>query len=78
MKKIFLSLLGGLILGVIISVILWDYQSWNYEIQNYYGTGTKEVKEWDFEFLTNATSIIIVVSILIFLIWTFIEKKSKD
>jgi hypothetical protein len=78
MKKAFLSLLGGILIGSIISYLFLEYKDSNYEIRNYYGIDSKIVKEWDFEFISNAGFIIAGVSILIFLIWTFVEKKSKD
>jgi Na+-driven multidrug efflux pump len=78
MKKVFLSLLGGLIIGGIISYIFLDYQNSNYQIQNYYGATKKEVKEWDFEFLFNATGIALATSMIIYLLWTFFEKWKKS
>jgi hypothetical protein len=77
MKKAFLSLLGGILMGGLISYLFLEYKDSNYEIRNYYGIDSKIVKEWDFEFISNVGFIVFGVSILIFLIWTFVEKKFK-
>ncbi|OEH92536.1 hypothetical protein [Bacillus solimangrovi] len=76
MKKILLSLLGGSIVGGIICYIFLDYQNSNYIIRHYYGSPTFEVRELDYDYLFNATVIIVFSSILISLIWSFFEKKS--
>ncbi|TFE00629.1 hypothetical protein [Jeotgalibacillus salarius] len=75
MKKFFFSLLGGIFFGGIISFFLMDYRDTGYELGNYYGITSKTVKELDFNFIFNVGIIIIGVSILIFVIWTYIEKK---
>ena len=75
MKKFSLSILAGLIIGGYISSLFMDYKNQGYEIMNYYGIETFKVNELDFDFLFNATIIVIVLSILFFTIWTLIEKK---
>ncbi|OCA92617.1 hypothetical protein A8F95_02675 [Bacillus wudalianchiensis] len=75
MKKILLSLLGGIIIGGSISYFFLDYEDSNYVILNYFGVDKKTVREWDFQFISNAGFIIIGVSILIYLIWTLFEKR---
>ncbi|MCA1041558.1 hypothetical protein LCM00_18735 [Bacillus infantis] len=48
MKKFFLSLTGGILLGGILSYFFLDYEDSNYVLLNYYGEDKKIVKEWDF------------------------------
>jgi hypothetical protein len=76
MKKAFLSLLCGILIGGIISYVLPEYKVSKYEIRNY--IDSKIVTEWDFEIIPNTGFIMAGVSILIYLIWTYVEKKSKD
>jgi phage shock protein PspC (stress-responsive transcriptional regulator) len=78
MKKLLLSLIGGILIGGIISYLILDYKNSNYVILNYFGVDKKTVREWDFQFISNAGFIIAGVSISIYLIWTFFEKKSKN
>ncbi|TFB24089.1 hypothetical protein E3U55_04555 [Filobacillus milosensis] len=77
MKKVLLSFVGGLLIGGIISYLFLDNNDSNYEIRNYYGIDSKQVKEWDFEFIFNSGIIIAGISFIIYLVWTFIEKKTK-
>lgn len=76
LKKFFLSLTGGILLGGILSYIFLDYQDSSYVLLNYYGEDKKIVKEWDFQFISNAGFIIIGLSVLIYLIWTYFERRS--
>lgn len=75
--KIFLSLLGGLIIGGLLSFVFLDYQNQDYTIQNYYGIDNHTVKELDFNFMFKATLIIGGVSIMIYLIWTKLFLRNK-
>ncbi|PLR71163.1 hypothetical protein CYJ37_20525 [Bacillus sp. UMB0728] len=77
LKKFFLSLTGGILLGGILSYFFLDYEDSNYVLLNYYGADKKIVKEWDFQFISNAGFIIIGLSVLIFLIWTYFERRSN-
>ncbi|CEG27241.1 hypothetical protein BN1002_02097 [Bacillus sp. B-jedd] len=76
MKKKFLSLLGGLILGGFISFTFLDYQNSNYTIRNYYGLSEKIVKEWDIYFFVNTTIIILSTTFVIYMAWSIIEKRT--
>jgi uncharacterized membrane protein YukC len=75
LKKTILSLAGGILLGGLISYFFLDYQDSNYVIRNYHGIDKKIVKEWDFQFISNAGFIILGISVVIYLIWTYFEKK---
>lgn len=74
LKKILYSLIMGIVFGGFISLLLFDYQDQSYEIKNYYGVD-KTVSEWDWVTISYVGTVIIVVSIFCFAIWTFIEKK---
>jgi hypothetical protein len=64
----------GIVIGGLISYLLLDYQDQSYEIKNYYGAD-KSVTEWDWVTISYTGTIIIIVSILCSVIWTFIEKE---
>ena len=77
MKKFFLSTAGGLVLGLILSFTFMDYESsWMHHTQR---AGVDQVvKEMDFDFVFFSTILVLVISILIFAVWTFIEKKKDE
>ncbi|PKH12140.1 hypothetical protein [Planomicrobium sp. MB-3u-38] len=77
MKKIFLSILGGLVLGLILSFLLFDYESsWTSHLNR---AGVDQiVNEMDFDFVFNSSLLVIGISILIYLIWSFVEKKKDE
>lgn len=77
MKKIFFSALGGLVSGLILSFILFDYQSSSISYLNRAGVD-QVVREMDFEFVFNTSLMVIGISILIFLIWSFVDKKKNE
>lgn len=77
MKKAFFSILGGLVLGLTLSFILFDYQSSWTSYLNRAGVD-QVVNEMDFDFVFNSSLLVIGISILIFLIWSFIDKKKDE
>ena len=76
MKKFPLSLLGGVIIGLIVSFLLMDYEDIRYEVRNLGGIESRWIRELDFDFIFNASSLVIGISILIFVIWDFVEKRT--
>lgn len=52
-----------------------DYETSNYVIQNYYGLDEKEIKEWDFSYITQAGFIILITTLLIYFSWVVVEKR---
>ncbi|RAZ69612.1 hypothetical protein [Planococcus maitriensis] len=77
MKKFFLSIAGGLALGLILSFSFMDYESsWTHHIQR---AGVDQVvEEMDFEFVFIASLLVLGISALIFLVWSFVEKKKDE
>ncbi|GAB6256957.1 hypothetical protein [Peribacillus sp. NPDC055009] len=75
MKKFLLSLLGGVIIGGIISCVFMDYETSNYIIQNYNGLDEKEIKEWDFSYITQAGFIILITTLFIYFSLVVLEKR---
>ena len=76
--KGWISLLSGLIIGIIISYFVLDYKGWTIYQMDVNGEVTKTINELDFNLITNSFLIVLGVTILIYVIWTFIEKKFKD
>lgn len=76
--KGWVSLLSGLIIGIIISYFVLDYKGWTIYQVDVNGEVSKTINELDFNIITNSFLIVLGVSILIYVIWTFIEKKFKD
>ncbi len=75
MKKFLLSILGGVLIGVIICYFFMDYETSSYVIQNYNGLDEKEIKEWDFSYITQAGFIILITTLLIYFSWVVVEKR---
>ena len=74
LKKISFSLLGGVLIGLAISFVLMDYKDMSFEILDQRGIESRWIREMDFDFVFNASLLVIGTSILLFVIWTFIEK----
>ncbi|MFE5426357.1 hypothetical protein [Peribacillus simplex] len=75
MTKFLLSILGGVIIGGISCYFFMDYETSNYVIQNYNGLDEKEIKEWDFSYITQAGLIILITTLLIYFSWVVVEKR---
>ena len=76
--KGWISLLSGLIIGIFISYFVLDYNGATIYQVDVNGEVSKTINELDFNLITNSFLIILGVSILIYVIWTFIEKKFND
>lgn len=78
MKKVCVSLIGSLIIGLTISYFTLEYngQTIHYADPDT-GVITKTINELDFDLITNSFVLILVVSVLIFLTMTIFEKKSR-
>ncbi|KZE69084.1 hypothetical protein AWM68_02120 [Fictibacillus phosphorivorans] len=77
MKKGFLSLICGVLLGGILSYFLLDYREQSMVYLNYYGEKSKIVHELDFDFISNSAAIIIGVTLVIFFTVSLLEKMVK-
>lgn len=77
MKKILLSLSGGLLFGLFLSFIFWDYRGSTYEVKNQAGVD-RIIREMDFDFVFRSSLLVIVLTILFYIIWSFVEKKKHE
>ncbi len=79
LKKFLLSLLVGVIIGGIICCVFMDYETSNYVIQDFNGQEEKEIKEWDFMYITQAGFIILAITLLFYFSWGVMAKRmDKD
>jgi hypothetical protein len=70
-----ISLFAGLIIGIIVSYFVLEYEGWTLYQMNENGEVTKMINELDFNLITNGFLIVVGVSSFIYVIWTLVEKK---
>lgn len=75
MKKPFFSLLGGVVFGLILSFIFFDYQSVTSEHTGLAGVN-QTVNEMDVEFIYNALLLVSGIALLVYVIWSLVEMKN--
>lgn len=75
MKKFSFSILGGIIIGLILAFVLMDYEDISYQLMDRGSSEYRSVSEMDFNFVFNASMLVFGVAILIFIVWSFIERK---
>ena len=78
MRKFSFSILGGIIIGLILSFVLMDYEDMSYQLMDRGSTDYRTVSEMDFNFVFNASLLVMGVAILIFIVWSFVERKIAD
>ena len=78
MRKLSFSILGGIILGLILSSVLMDYEIIKYEIRDQAGIESRWVSEMDFNFVFNASLLVFGMAVLIFIVWSIVERKIAD
>jgi len=78
MRKFSFSILGGIIIGLILSFVLMDYEVISYQLMDRGSSEYRSVSEMDFNFVFNASMLVFGVAILIFIVWSFVETKISD
>jgi MFS family permease len=78
MKKGWISLVGGFILGLIVSFFTLEYDGWKYITVNGNGEVEQVLNELDFNLITNTFLIMVAFGIVIYLILSIIEKRKKE
>lgn len=78
MRKFSFSILGGIILGLILAFILMDYENISYQLMDRGSSEYRSVSEMDFNFVFNASMLVFGVAVLIFIVWSFVERKIAD
>lgn len=77
MKKILFSTSGGLLFGLMLSFVFWDYRGAAYEVKNQAGVN-RTISEMDFDFIFRSSLLVIGTAVLIYLIWSYIDKKNHE
>ncbi len=75
MKKGWISVISGLVLGVFISFLTLEYNGLRIIHQNIDGTAERTINELDFNLITNAFLIVVLSISMIYLVLTMIEKN---
>jgi uncharacterized membrane protein YdjX (TVP38/TMEM64 family) len=79
MKKGWISIVGGIILGLILSFFTLEYDGWKYITVSGNGEVEQVIHELDFNLITNTFLLMIACGILMYSILSMVEKmKSKD
>ncbi|PFA69830.1 hypothetical protein CN378_03420 [Bacillus sp. AFS015802] len=79
MKKGWISIVGGIILGLILSFFTLEYDGWKYITVSGNGEVEQVIHELDFNLITNTFLLMTACGILMYSILSMIEKKrSKD
>lgn len=78
MRKFSFSILGGIIIGLILAFVLMDYEDNSYQLMDRGSSEYRTVSEMDFNFVFNASTLVFGVAILIFIVWSFVERKITD
>ena len=77
MKKILLSLSGGLVFGLILSFLFWDYRGSTYDVKNQAGVD-RTIREMDFDFIFKSSLLVIAIAVIIYLLWSYFDKKKHE
>ncbi|MCA0151125.1 hypothetical protein B0G93_11852 [Bacillus sp. V-88] len=79
MKKGWISIVGGIIVGLILSFFTLEYDGWKYITVSGNGEVEQVIHELDFNLITNTFLLMMACGILMYSILSMIEKKkSKD
>lgn len=78
MKKGWISILSGLVVGLVISFLTLEYNGWEIIYHNAEGNVVKTINELDFNLITNAFLIVVVSISIIYLGLTLVEKYKRS
>ena len=76
-KKGWISIAGGIILGLAISYFVLDYNSWTLVTIDKSGKTTGSINELDFDLMTNALGIMLLCTAVVYGILTVFRKKRQ-
>lgn len=76
--KVWLSLLSGLIIGLILSYFFLDYNGWTLHLTGVNGEVIRTTRELDFNLISNAFLIVMATSAVIYGAWTLVEKRTQN
>jgi len=77
MKKGWISIVGGVAIGLAISYFVLDYNGWTLVKIDKSGKTEGSINELDFDLMTNALGIIILCTAMVYGILTVFSKKKQ-
>ena len=77
MKKGWISIVGGVAIGLAISYFVLDYNGWTLVTIDKSGKTAGSINELDFDLMTNALGIIILCTAVVYGILTVFSKKKQ-
>ncbi|MDX8345795.1 hypothetical protein [Rossellomorea sp. YZS02] len=78
MKKGWMSIVGGIIVGLILSFFTLEYDGWKYISVSDNGEVEQVIHELDFNLITNTFLLMIACGIILYSILSIIEKKKSN
>jgi hypothetical protein len=79
MKKGWISIISGFLIGLILSFFTLEYNGWTLNFVNQDGEIEKTINELDFDLITNSFLIMVATSIVIYVFLTLIIRfRKKD
>ncbi|AIY05460.1 hypothetical protein Plano_1495 [Planococcus sp. PAMC 21323] len=78
MKKFFVSLFGGLLIGLPLAFWWIGYETISYSQLNVTGVDEVIVREMDFDFVFYASLLVVAIAAIIYFVWSFISKKRDE
>ena len=74
MKKLLLSIGGGILIGLLLSFLFWDYQGLQVEYLNHGGVDITAF-EVDFDFVFFSFVLVIATAVFVHRIWNYVEQR---
>lgn len=78
MKKFFGSVLGGLLIGLPLAFWWIGYEEITYSQLNVAGVDEVVVREMDFDFVFDASILVVASAAVIYVIWFLLDKKREE
>ena len=78
MRKVFGSVLGGLLIGLPLAFWWIGYDGITYSQLNVAGVDEVRVREMDFDFVFYASLLVVAIAAVLYVIWSWIDKKREE
>lgn len=78
MKKFFVSLFGGCLIGLPLAFWWIGYESISYSQLNVAGVDEVIVREMDFDFVFYASLLVVTIAAIIYFVWSVIDRKRDE
>jgi hypothetical protein len=78
LRKGLISILAGIVIGVLVAYNTLDYEGWTIQYTGADGEVTRAINELDVDLLLDSLLIVVGSSAFIYVIWSMIEKGRKN